>query len=447
MTTTPDFDDRWADQAHPDLDQPDLADPAGLRPDEDARQPERTQRPGERPTVRPAQLPRRRAPLPVAAAVAVAWAAVVSYLPVFVVAVLARLSTGGGLIGTARFAAAGWLLGHGVPIPIGRDVVSLTPLLVTGLAVWRLSRAGVHTSRAVSGHRSRSVRGALVAAGAVGLGYGLIGVVVAAWVGAPVGRAVLTLALFAAAAAGWGALRHSRAGRRLRRRIPALARDAIRTGICAALLILGVGAAAAGAALAVHGGDASAMLASYRAGVVGQSGITLVCLVFSPNIAVWGAAYLLGPGFAMGVGTVVSPGLVAVGPIPSVPVLAALPATAVSGVGSILLGIPLIAAMAAGVLLARRRAPIGWSRLLGAAALAGPVCGLALQLAGLVAGGALGSGRLAEIGPTGGGPFLWGTLVGAAGAMVGAVAVRALHRPAVDGPPPARPVPPAKVDG
>ena len=105
----------------------------------------------------------------------------------------------------------------------------------------------------------------------------------------------------------------------------------LRTGACAAALILAAGAGIAGVALAVHGGDAAAMFASYRTGVLGQAGITVLCLVLAPNIAVWGAAYLLGPGFAVGVDTVVSPGSVVIGPLPGVPVLAGLPSVPLTG--------------------------------------------------------------------------------------------------------------------
>ena len=41
----------------------------------------------------------------------------------------------------------------------------------------------------------------------------------------------------------------------------------------------------------------------------------------------------------------------------------------------------------------------GWPELLGAAALAGPIAGIMLGLLALISGGALGAGRLAQIGP------------------------------------------------
>jgi hypothetical protein len=365
-----------------------------------------------------------RAPLPVAAAVAGLWAAIVSYAPLLCFALLT--GTGGGFSGVARFAAAGWLLGLGVPIGVGPATVTLTPLLVTAWSLWRLSRAGVHTARAV---RRRGLPGVLVASLAVGLVYALMGAVVAVWAGASPARSALTLGLAAVVMAGLGAVGRRRAGRKLRRWAPPILRDAGRTGLSATALLLGLGAAAVGVTLAIHGGDAASMFGSYRTGLLGQAGITLLCLGFAPNFAVWGTAYLLGPGFALGIGTVVSPGLVAVGPVPTVPVLAGLPLHAVSGLGSALLGVPLVGAMACGALLARHRPTTSWVGLLGAAALAGPVAGVLLGVAAWASGGSLGSQRLTEIGPGVWSVGGWAALVVSAGAVVGALAVRALHRP------------------
>src|SRR5438045_3440879 len=202
--------------------------------------------------------------------------------------------------------------------------------------------------------------------------------------------------------AGW--LRESGLYRMLTGRVPLVVRHALRTGLMAALLVLAAGAATAGTAIAFSGSEASAMLAEYHTGVSGQAGLTLLCLVYAPDLAVWAAAYLVGPGFTVGAGTIVSAGRVTLGGLPAVPALAGLPSRPAGGWGALLLGVPLAAGMAAGWLLARRRlratdAGSGWAELLGAAALAGPVAGLVLALAALAAGGSLGAGRLAAVGP------------------------------------------------
>jgi hypothetical protein len=370
---------------------------------------------------------RRRAPLPVAAAVAALWAAVLTYGALLILAAVGGAWSGASASGVAKLAAAAWLLGHGVPVQAPADRITLVPLAVTALAVWRLARAGVHASRAVGGHRLRSPGRALGAGASVGIVYAAIGTFVAALtpVATPV-RAALTLGLVAGTAATFGALRHSRAGRLLLARVPAVVMDAGRTGLAAAGVILAGGAAAAGVALALHGREAAEMLGSYRAGVLGQAGITLMCLAYLPNLSIWGAAYLLGPGFSVGVDTAVSPGQVLLGPVPALPVLAGLPDRPLSGVAVALLGVPLLAGAGTGWWLARRRRDTGWGGLLAAAALAGPVAGLVVQLAAFASAGGLGSGRLSQLGPS---SARLGVVAAAAvgvAAVLGAVAVRAL---------------------
>jgi hypothetical protein len=246
-------------------------------------------------------------------------------------------------------------------------------------------------------------------------------------------RAAQVLGLFALMAASAGAVGHSRAGQTLFARAPAVVRDGLRTGAIAAALILAAGALAAGIALAVRGGDATAMFASYRTGVLGQAGVTVVCLAYAPNLTVWGAAYLLGPGFAVGVDTIVRPGEVLLGPLPALPPLAGLPTAPVAEFAPALLAAPVAAAMAAGWLLARRPLPatpqpvaVPWARLAGTAGIAGPVAAVAVQIAVVASAGGLGSGRLALLGPTGGTAALVAAVVVCAGVFLGASAARAV---------------------
>ena len=383
---------------------------------------------------------RRRAPVLLAATVTTTWAALVSYIPVVAVVglVTGHLEIPGG--------TGAWLLAHGVPLSTNAGRFGLVPLGLSVLAAWRVGRAGVHTSRAIG---ARRLAPAGLAAGAVAVIYGLLGALAAVLtrgLAEPL-PAGLTLAGFGLAFAGIGALAESRVLRRAARRLPGVLRDALRTGTVAALLVLGAGAAVAGVALAVSGGPASATLASYHTGVLGQAGVTLLCLAFAPNLATWAAAYLIGPGFALGSGTTVSAATVKLGALPAVPVLAALPDQAVSGVAPLLLGLPMAGGMAAGWLLVRRRsretatglgrgaAPDstepdrpkvpGWGPLMAAALLAGPVAGVLLGAVSWASGGPLGSDRLAVAGPVGwtvvpvaAGVVAFGALIATAGARV-----------------------------
>jgi len=374
---------------------------------------------------------RRRAPVLLAATVTTVWAALVSYLPVLILA---------GLVtswrSAFRFGTAGWLLGHGVPLAVGDERVGLVPLALSVLAGWRVNRAGVHTARAI---RARTPIQAVLAAGSVALVYAGLGALCANLVkplATPVG-AGLWFGGFAVVLAGIGAVGESGLLERLAGRLPLLVLDALRTGTVAALLVLGAGAAVAGVAVAVSGGQASATLATFHAGVLGQAGLTLLCLVYAPNLAAWSAAYLIGPGFAVGVGTTVSAGKVSLGALPAAPVLAGLPDSAVAGLGPLLLVLPVAGGMAAGWLLVRRRLRLaaegqtgvpGWAELLGAAALAGPVGGGLLAMAAWASGGPLGSGRLAVIGPVGWQVGLVGAVVIALGAVIAGTATQVLMR-------------------
>jgi hypothetical protein len=396
----------------------------------------------------------RRAPVLLAAAVTAGWAAVVSYVSVLaVVALLVMVSGGAPVPVVLRFGTGGWLLAHGVPLRTGAGPLGLVPLAVSALAAWRVNRAGVHTTRAIGARRSGSVRLAGLAAGCVAVAYGLLGAAAAAAVhgrewSAPPAVAGLVCGCFALVAAATGAAVESGAAARLWRRLPRAVRDAARTGLVAALLVLGAGAGVAGVAVAVAGGDASSMLGAYHTGVAGQAGLTLLCLVYAPNLASWTMAYLVGPGFAVGAGTTVSAAKVTLGALPAVPVLTGLPTTPVSGLTAPLLGLPLAAGMAAGALLVRRHTrdahrhtrdahrpgslragrPVpGWGPLLAAAVAAGPVAGILLGLVAWASGGPLGSGRLAHTGPAALPVALVAAGVVAAGTLIGAATMRVLE--------------------
>lgn len=386
---------------------------------------------------RAGEAPRGRAPLVVAAGVAATWAALTSYLPVALVLGLVQLSEDAASVtGALHAGLAGWLLGHGVPLHTDAGPLGLAPLALAVLAVWRLTRAGVHASRAIGARGGRSPRQALTAAAAVGVGYALLGALAAVPAGAEPLRAGVTLALVGTLAALAGAVRTTGVVGLLAARAPAPVRDGVRTGLVAALLLLGAGAGAAGLAVATGGGHAADMIGAYRTGVAGQAGITLLSLAYAPNAVVWSASYLLGPGFAVGTDTAVRTSEVSVGALPAVPLLAGLPSGPVDGYGAGLLAVPVLAAMAAGCLLARRllrlateeRVALRWPAVLLPAALAGPVAGLLLGVLAAASGGPLGGGRLADTGPVPWQVAGVAAAVVAAGTLIGAAATHTLGK-------------------
>ncbi|MCY1137925.1 DUF6350 family protein [Actinoplanes sp. Pm04-4] len=395
---------------------------------------------------RPPPGPRSRAPLPVAAAFATLWAALLSYLPVAAVIGLARTLEGsGGLAGAAHAGLAGWMLGHGVPIGTSIGALGLAPLLLSMLVVWRLNRAGLHVTRAVGARRTGSTVRALSVAFAIALSYSLLGSVLALVVdgkGTEVtpGRAALNFFLIGLAGALAGSLRGTDALRVWAGRLPAVLRHGVRTGVIAALLVLAAGAAVTGLSVALGGGQAADMISAYRTGVAGQAGITLVSLAYGVNGSVWAAAYLLGPGFALGTGSIVRLTEVTVGPLPTLPLLAGLPNGPMGAGGTLLLALPVLAGMAAGWLFTLRlireakqadggSKEVAWSLVIGGGLIAGPVAGLLLGLAAKFSGGSLGDGRLATIGPDPWAVGLLAAVVLAVAAALGATAARMIRTP------------------
>jgi Family of unknown function (DUF6350) len=424
-----------------------------LRPDGAASSAERRSQLSRRPggTPRPGL-----ARLPAAAAVTTLWAALLSSVPVALAMALVQVDEPGTSIAdAARLGVAAWLLGHGVPLATSVGPFALPPLAVTVLAAWRVARAGVHTSRAIGARQREAPRDTGAVAAAVGIMYGLLGALAATAVSAsgpvlsPL-RTGATLAVFGAVAALIGALPTTGVLAAVARRTPTPVRAGLRTGLVAAALLLAAGAATAGLSIALNGGDAADLIAGYQTGTVGQAGITIVSVAFAPNVAVWAAAYLLGPGFAVGTDTVVRTTEVTAGVLPALPLVAGLPEGPVDGMGAALLAVPIAAGMVAGWLLARRRGwagvPAGagsWtsvppqrapadrpasrrrSGLLPAAVLAGPVAGVVLGVAAGASGGSLGEGRLAEIGPVGWQVAAAATLLVGIGSALGALTGRA----------------------
>lgn len=154
--------------------------------------------------------------------------------------------------------------------------------------------------------------------------------------------------------------------------------------------------------------------------------LAAVQLAYLPNLIVWAGHWALGTGFALGVGSTVTPFQTRLAPLPSWPVLAALPSGR-SPLFWLALIIPLLAVgLGAWVLGGVLRDPFDWHGLPGWARI--PVLSLvhALPVAilvwvsGVAAQGAIGPGRLSHTGPA---PFaslgiaFLGTLLVSAGVL------------------------------
>jgi hypothetical protein len=321
---------------------------------------------------------------------------------------IAAPHAGLGLPGVLRTAADLWLVGHHVGFALhGTGRIGMLPLglvLLPGALLWMAGRWVVR--------RGQVTRLADVgyAALALAVPYGLVAGALAlagqsALATPSLLQAVLSGFLIALVAGGLGGARALAPWRRLIELLPPRAR-AVFLGTVGTLTVLtGAGAVLAGASLATHMGDFRSVDAALAPGLVGGGLLLLAQLAYIPNAIVWSICYTLGPGFAFGTGTVVAPTGSALGPLPMLPMLAALPSGAHSSatgwVSLLMLSVPYLAG-AFGGLLTARAAPIPAVEL---APLWGFACGVAtgcaLGLLAAFAGGPLGSGRLTAVGPSG----------------------------------------------
>ncbi|MBR8643383.1 hypothetical protein KEF29_38610 [Streptomyces tuirus] len=201
-----------------------------------------------------------------------------------------------------------------------------------------------------------------------------------------------------------------------------------------------------------HGATAQGALLRLTEGWSGRFAALLLCTALLPNAAVWGAAYALGPGFALGTGHVVSPLSSAPASfLPPFPLLAAVPEAGegepvhwVAGVVPVVAGVVVGRVVAGGAVSGERGGtrPGGgrgavWSpgRTARAAGLAAVLCAAVLTGLAALSGGPLGVDVLASFGPVGwqvgAAALAWLVLV----AVPTAVAVRAwrCRTPGVEG--------------
>jgi hypothetical protein len=319
-----------------------------------------------------------------------------------------HVGIGTGLGGVLRTAALLWLVAHHVGVTVqGAGRIGLLPLGLVLLPGALLAMAGRWVVRAGAVTRLRHVGYVAVA---LALPYALLAaaLAVASRTAAAVPslwQAVAASFLLALVAGGLGAARGLAPWSRLAHLMPARPRSIVMGMLGATAILVAVGAALAAGSLAVHLPEVRAASDALAPGAGGAALLLLVQLAYAPNAIIWAVAYALGPGFAFGVGTAVTPTGSALGAVPVFPMLAALPSGARPDgpvwVPVVVLALPYLAGVFAGIVTVRiaptpviEAAPL-WGFAAGAAA--GALAGLAAAFAG----GPLGDGRLSEVGPSG----------------------------------------------
>jgi Family of unknown function (DUF6350) len=141
------------------------------------------------------------------------------------------------------------------------------------------------------------------------------------------------------------------------------------------------------------------VLSRLHADVPGGLLYTGLVAALAPNAVLLTGSYLLGPGFALGTGTLVSPAAVTLGPVPAFPLLAALPTPGAQPAWlSALVAAPVLAAVLGVVVMLRRQPAMTYDSGALRGLVAGVSGGVLLTALVLLAGGAVGPGRMSDIG-------------------------------------------------
>ncbi|MGW6710420.1 cell division protein PerM, partial [Streptomyces sp. NPDC054956] len=316
--------------------------------------------------------------------------------------------------GALHLAAGLWLLAHGtelvryetlsgIPAPVG-----VVPLLLVALPALLIRRAARLGSAADEDPRAPEPLPAGVVFSAVLCGYlgvGALATVYAASGPMPADpiSAAWHLPLVAALAAAGGVWEAR--GRPLGRLPGRLTRPryelALRAGAAGVLVLIGGGALLVGASLAWHGAEVQGSFVALTGGWSGRFAVLLLAVTLIPNAVVWGAAYSLGPGFALGTGATATPlGFGGSPALPRFPLLAALPP---EGPGTPLTwavaAVPVAAGLTVGWFAVRRAREVPYAETALTATLGALVCALATAGLAAASSGPLGSRELAAFGP------------------------------------------------
>ena len=183
----------------------------------------------------------------------------------------------------------------------------------------------------------------------------------------------------------------------------AIVATALRGGAAAAAIVITIAALAVAVSILTGYAQIITLYENLQSGALGGLELTIAQIMVLPNLVIFAASWLAGPGFAVGTGSSVSPFATTLGPLPSVPVLGALPQGDLPfALAGIL--VPLLAGFAAGALLrgplAARIHSLGRLTSMTVAGLGiGLVGGIILGLLAWFSAGAVGPGRLQTVGP------------------------------------------------
>lgn len=340
-------------------------------------------------------------------------------------AVLVTLvSSNSPLTGAVGAIAAGWLALHQVSLTVTDAPLGILPLLPTALLVWAVARG---SARAVDPQSSLREAARVVAAAVAGpLAATLIAlaVITDATVVIPLAApsALESLACVVGihlVAACVGVVAVIGPAECVRLGAPAWLPAAVRPAARAAGLLFAAGAAVTVASLVWSWSEVGGLLDD-DFGFVGVLGLTVLSVLYLPNVAVGAVAVLVG-GTAHAGGTTLSVFEIVGGPVPPVPVLGGVPTDLVGNAWPVLLVVPVTVGALLGRDCGRLRLPVAETAYTVLCAAAG--AGVLAAVAGALASGDIGSYGFVGVEPLAFGLVTFGWLA-VPGVLVGALLAR-----------------------
>ncbi|WAM16692.1 DUF6350 family protein [Rhodococcus sp. JS3073] len=343
--------------------------------------------------------------------------------------VVTLVAANSDLTGTFGAIAASWLAIHQVPLTIDGTSLGVLPLIPTAGMMWVVARGC-----AAVVHPASSRRHALQVIGAAVAGP-LVVTAISLAVIADASAVIPLSSPNALAAFGWVLFVHLLASvigvtvamwPTLGAQVPSWVRDAVRPGLRALTAALGAGAVLVTISLLMEWSTVGSLL-ERGDGVVGMLGLTILSVLYLPNVVVGAAAAVMGGTAQIGDVSVSVFGNVG-GALPPLPLLGAVPDGVSGGAWPALLVVPLLIGVMLGRDCGRR---VGGQEALFTVLTAAAGVGVVTAALGLVSGGRLGAFGTVELHWWAFGllTFAW---LGLAGAVTAVVVAWHRSRGAVD---------------
>ena len=357
------------------------------------------------------------------------------------------------LVDSWAVAVQGWFLGHSVPLAI-----ELPEELAQSLGLGALGQSfqvtvallGIALLTLLWGYRIGARQGTgrfpfltwfLAIGTMVGLSFLLVFFLPAGIVTIDIMDALVRPALFLAAGlalATWAG--PNTAGREIiRDRIPQVASSIIRAGFAAGvgslIAMVGVAALVVSVLLVLNFSSVISLYEALQPGAYGIIALSIAQLALLPTVVVWVFSWLIGPGFALGVGAMVSPLGTSLQAVPALP-LAGIDPQVVPSWSLAIIALPAVVAFGAGI--ASRTRLLGETRgglwvgdsgtpwfaqpalmSLFSALLASVVAAGGGALLAALASGEMGPGRFVQVGPDPATIALWWGTEVFAGVLLG----------------------------